>query len=203
MISVRESIFESNSSSCHTMTIVNCPVQDITDFNNGSKVYVRIQKDYKDEPGAGFYTFETVAKKLIQDIQGVDEWSNWCLFGGADIADIWTSTESDTEDFKNAMNWLKQNLTVEMFCWAFDKKYNCETVPFISRKILQGLLRMAIETVWNSPLLLREDLPHGSGNVCSIYGTDDSDVDVDEKTGELCIHEKNKSGVCVKLDFRD
>lgn len=206
MKSIRESVFESNSSSCHSMTITKCPVQDIVDFNNGSKVYVCMQKNYKDGPGDGFYTLEEVAKKLIQDIQDVDGYqSSWYQFGGEDIANIWTSSDSDVEDFENTMNWLKQNLSVELFCWAFDEKYKCTSIPFISRKILQGLLRAIIESVWNSPLLLKDDLPYGPGQVTSIYSTDDSDVEVNKETGELYIYEslKDKSEVCVELEFRD
>lgn len=206
MKSIRESVFESNSSSCHSMTIAKCPVQDIIDFNNGSKVYVCMQKNYKDGPGDGFYTLEEVAKKLIQDIQDVDAYQiSWYQFGGDDIVNVWTSSDSDVEDFENVMNWLKQNLSVEMFCWAFDEKYKRTSIPFISRKILQGLLRAVIESVWNSPLLLREDLPFGPGQVTSIYGTGDSDVEVNKETGELYIYEslKDKSEVCVELEFRD
>lgn len=112
---------------------------------------------------------------------------------------------SQVEDFKNTMNWLKQNLSVELFCWAFDENYKCTSIPFISRKILQGLLRAIIESVWNSPLLFREDLPFGPGQVTSIYGTGDSDVEVNKETGELYIYEslKDKSEVCVELEFRD
>lgn len=206
MKSIRESVFESNSSSCHSMTIAKCPVQDIVDFNNGSKVYVRLQTTYKEGLGDGFYTLEEVAKKLVQDIQGADDYqSSWYQFGGEDIANIWTSSDSDVEDYKNVMEWLRQNLSVEMFCWAFDENYKYTSVPFMSRKILQGLLRMVIETVWDSPLLLRDELPYGPGQVTSIYGVDDSEVGVNKQTGELYIHEsaKDKSEVRVELEFRD
>lgn len=199
MISIRESIFESNSSSCHSLTITKCPVQKIVDFNNGSRAYVCIQD--RDD----FYTLEETAEKLIQDIQIVDDWrsDDYYLFGGDELSNIWTGSDSDIEDFKNAINWLKQNLTVEMFCWAFDENHDSESTPFISRKILQVLLRMVIEKVWSSPLLLRKDMPWGLGRVTSIRDTDNSDVTVNLETGELCVYDEDKSEVRVELNFRD
>lgn len=75
------------------------------------------------------------------------------------IWNTWNLTEEEeknvSEDFENFKSYIAENLSEDMFNWAFgdskEKKY-------FSKYLIRAFIRFWIEEVWYSPLLKIDDL---------------------------------------------
>ena len=193
MISIRENVFETNSSSCHSLTM-NCKKEDIEKFNNGELWYVEFPGEYRCNK---FHTTEEIVAKMKEiDPDDVDLTYGYGTF--SEGLEIWSYDDADITDEKNFVKWLLDSLNIEMFNWVFD---NEDTTPkYFSKKILRRAIESIVESAWNSPLYTVEDFFDYKGNVCGI-SADYSDIKMNKETKQFDIYER-KEKIWEKIQKR-
>lgn len=166
MKSIRQYTFETNSSSAHSMVVPNIKKIEIDNFNEGKTWYCNVGRNYN-KP---FWTTAELVEELKKTID-TEEYKNMscdrCIdekfspvanpFEG--IWNTWNLTEDEEktviEDFENFKGYIAENLSEDMFEWAFgdskEKKY-------FSKYLIRAFIRYWIEEVWYSPLLKIDDL---------------------------------------------
>lgn len=196
MISVRENVFESNSSSCHSLSLSGISPEKLVAFNNGELYYLDAGQD------KGFFTAEEVVRKFKQIVPEVDDVdiTGFSTFTG-DI-NVWDSIPSDYADASNFVHWILENLNVEMLEWAFDK--NDTTPKYFSKKIIKTTLQKIAESVWYSPLYKIDDFFDYNGNICGVYDTDGSDIIVEPHAQKLLPYKQaaKKDSFNLEIEFR-
>lgn len=195
MISIRENVFETNSSSCHSLTM-NCTKKDIEKFNNGELWYVEFPGEYRCNK---FHTTEEIVAKMKEiDPDDVDLTYGYGTF--SEGLEIWSYDDADIADEKNFVKWLLDSLNIEMFNWVFD---NEDTTPkYFSKKILRRAIESIVESAWNSPLYTVEDFFDYKGNVCNI-SSDYSDIKMNRETKQFDIYENaDPNNIRIEMDFR-
>lgn len=195
MISIRENVFETNSSSCHSLTM-NCTKKDIEKFNNGELWYVEFPGEYRCNK---FHTTEEIVAKMKKiDPGDVDLTYGYRTF--SEGLEIWSYDDADIADEKNFVKWLLDSLNIEMFNWIFD---NEDTTPkYFSKKILRRAIESIVESPWNSPLYIVEDFFDYKGNVCNI-SSDYSDIKMNKETKQFDIYENaDPNNIRIEMDFR-
>lgn len=166
MKSIRQDTFETNSSSCHSMVVPNIKKIEIDNFNEGKTWYSYVRGNHN-KP---FWTAAELVEELKKTV-GTEEYKNMSCVGYIDmkfspianpfegIWNTWNLTEEEEknviEDFENFKSYITENLSVDMFEWAFgdskEKKY-------FSKYLIRAFIRFWIEEVWYSPLLKIDDL---------------------------------------------
>ena len=190
MISIRESVFETNSSSCHSLSM-NCKRKDIEDFNAGELYYVELPGDTDNH----FHKAEEIVEKLRDVDPTVVDFSEGSYTYGIDI---WNYDKGDVEDQKNFANWLIDNVTADMLDWVFSED---ATPKYFSKKILKVALQAIADSAWYSPLWKIEDF-FDNGLDISISRDFGSDVDLDARAKKFTVHEDaDNSNVNIKFDF--
>jgi hypothetical protein len=194
MISIRENVFETNSSSCHSLTM-NCKKEDIEKFNKGELWYVEFPGEYRCNK---FHTTEEIVAKMKEiDPGDVDLTYGYGTF--TDGLEIWSYDDADIADEKNFVKWLLDNLNLEMFEWVFNDD---PTPKYFSKKILRRAIESIVESAWNSPLYTVEDFFDYKGNVCDI-SSDYSDVKMNKETKQFDIYENaDPNNIRIEIDFR-
>lgn len=190
MISIRESVFETNSSSCHSLSM-NCKRKDIEDFNAGKLYYVELPGDIHNY----FHKAEDIVEKLRDVDPVVVDFSGGRYTHGIDI---WNYDKEDIEDQKNFANWLIENVTADMLDWAFSDD---PTPKYFSKKIIKNALQEIATSAWYTPLWKIEDF-FDNGLSISISRDFGSDVDLDARAKKFTVREgADNSNVSIKFDF--
>lgn len=194
MISIRENVFETNSSSCHSLTM-NCKKEDIEKFNNGELWYVEFPGEYRSNK---FHTTEEIVAKMKKiDLGDVDLTYGYGTF--SEGLEIWSYDDADIADEKNFVKWLLDSLNLEMFEWIFNDD---PTPKYFSKKILRRAIESIVESAWTSPLYTVEDFFDYKGNVCDI-SVDYSDIKMNKKTKQFDIYENaDPNNIRIEMDFR-
>lgn len=90
--------------------------------------------------------------------------------------------KSVIEDFENFKNYFAENLSEDMFEWAFS---NSKEKKYFSKYLIRAFIRFWVEEVWYSPLLKIEDLSKENwGNDISIQ-LNGGDYDYDRGSFKL------------------
>lgn len=206
MISIREKVFETNSSSCHSLTILGASKETLERFNDNELFYCYIPTSIG--KGDNFYTAGEICGALIllgcQGVEtirftGYDSYN----FTEGEITDIWNDgNESDRADRLNYLKWFFKNLSPEMIEWTFSED---PEPKFLSRKLLKLTIETLIEENFSSPIVKVKDLfdIHKNWGVCSIYRTDSSEVFMNGETKQLEPYNKNKDTYDIILEFRN
>lgn len=194
MISIRENVFETNSSSCHSLTM-NCKKEDIEKFNNGELWYVEFPGEYRCNK---FHTTEEIVTKMKEiDPSDVDLSYGYGTF--SEGLEIWSYDDADIADEKNFVKWLLDSLNLEMFEWVFNDD---PTPKYFSKKILRRAIESTVESAWNSPLYTIEDFFDYKGKVCNI-SSDYSDIKMNKETKQFDIYENaDPNNIRIEMDFR-
>lgn len=195
MISIRESVFETNSSSCHSLTMT-CKKEDVEKFNKGELWYVEFPGEYRCNR---FHTTEEIVNELKKiDPKDVDLNYGYGTFTHG--LEVWTYDEGDNEDQEMFTKWLIDNVSVDMFNWIYSDD---PTPKYFSRKILKLALESIIETAWNSPLYKIDDFFDYKGNICGIDTDYGSDIKMNKETKQFDIYEKaDPNSIRIEIDFR-
>jgi len=201
MLSIREGVFETNSSSCHSISF-NCSQEELKDFNDGKLFYTVF-------PGKGilklsdFHTAEEIVNKLKQDIDGKRIDVSRGSF--SEDFDIWDYSEEDRQDQTNFVEWFVNNLTTDMLIWAFSDD---PKPKYFSRKIIKITLQLIVDDLWYSPLWGVKDFfsLNGDGyNSLRISAEFGSDVKLDQETKQLVLEDyaKDKNSISIEFDIRN
>jgi len=194
MISIRENVFETNSSSCHSMTL-SCKREVVDDFNAGKLFYVEFPGENRQN---SFHTPEEVVEKLKNILPDEAKVSDYDTFSRS--IDVWTYENDDQIDEKNFIKWLLDNLTVDMLEWAFS---NDLEPKYFSRKIIKTALQNIVSSAWCSPLWKVDDF-FNNDNSIDVSAMDDSDVDLDYNAKKFVIEDTVDNPIVrIKLDFRN
>lgn len=208
---IRKETFETNSSSCHTLTVTTTKTE-VEEFNNNKRIYADLSNFGL---GENFHKFEDVAKVLAETIHSpkfddIQNSSLWSSFYKEDyvICDSCNSDEAD-QDFENLKEWMKVNFSTDMLEWAFTDKKDPKMFPI--KSIIKRFICAWAEALYIGPLLTIKDFKDGGdgpGNtyVCKMDG---SDAYWDEKSGKIVLYDykelgyENPEKYLVELDFRD
>ena len=192
MKSIRQGTFETNSSSAHSLVVPNIKKIEIDNFNAGKTWYCYVGRHY-DKP---FWTTTELVEELKKSAK-TEEFERLSI-GYVDLKfspvanpfegiwNTWGLTKEEEqnviEDFENFKNYFAENLSEDMFEWAFgdskEKKY-------FSKYLIRSFIRFWIEEIWYSPLLKIEDLSKEDwGNNISIQ-LNGGDYDYDRGSFKL------------------
>lgn len=205
MLSIRESVFETNSSSCHSISF-NCSQEELKDFNDSKLFYTVF-------PGKGFltrksmlpdfHTAEEIVNKLKQDIDGKSVDLSRGSF--SEEFNIWDYSEEDVQDQTNFVEWFVNNLTADMLIWAFSDD---PKPKYFSRKIIKTTLQLIVDDLWYSPLWGIKDFFSLDGecfNSLCISAEPTSDVKLDQETKQLVLKDyaKDRNSISIEFDIRN
>ena len=194
MISIREGVFETNSSSCHSMTL-SCKREVVDDFNARKLFYVEFPGEYRQN---SFHTPEEVVEQLKNIYPDEAEVSGYSRFSRG--LDLWVYEEDDRVDERNFIKWLLDNVTVDMLEWAFS---NDPEPKYFSRKIIKTALQNIVSSVWYSPLWKVDDFFNNENHVY-VSAMDGSDVDLDCNAKKFVIRDTVENPIVrIELDFRN
>ena len=200
MISVRENVFETNSSSCHSLTLTTSK-DKLERFNKGELFYCYMPDVRRED----FFTAEEICGALlILGSTGNYEFisDDWHRFTDGCL-DFWDDSKAvDKIDRTNYLKWFFANLNPEMIEWAFSET---DTTPkYVSKKLIKLTIQILIEDNFNSPIVKINDLfdvASKKWHVCSIYEAEYSDARLDEKTKQLKTY-TDKETYDIRLEFR-
>lgn len=194
MTSIRENVFETNSSSSHSLTM-NCKKEDIEKFNNGELWYVEFPEEYRCNK---FHTTEEIVAKMKEiDPDDVDLSYGYGTF--SEGLEIWSYDDGDIADEKIFVKWLLDNLNLEMFEWVFNDD---PTPKYFSKKILRRAIESIVEGAWSSPLYTVEDFFDYKGSVCNI-SVDSNDIKMNKETKQFDIYENaDPNNIRIEMNFR-
>ena len=192
MKSIRQGTFETNSSSTHSLVVPNIKKTEIDNFNEGKTWYCYAGRHY-DKP---FWTTTELVEELKKSTE-TEEFARLSIgyvglkfspvanpFEG--IWNTWGLTKDEEkdviEDFENFKNYFAENLSEDMFEWAFG---NSKEKKYFSKYLIRAFIRFWIEEIWYSPLLKIDDLSKENwGNGISIQ-LNGGDYDYDRGSFKL------------------
>ena len=201
MISVREGTFETNSSSCHAMTLT-VDKDKLERFNKGELFYCYMPEIRRED----FFTAEEICGALL--ILGTTtecKFGDYCCgdFIEGDIGDIWNDNfEGESQDKKNYLKWFFANLCPSMITWAFSDD---PSPKYFSKKIIKMTIQALVEENFDSPIVTVRDLFNVGDKRWGIEGispTDNSDVYMDRSTEQLLSY-RDRDQYRVELEFRN
>lgn len=206
MLSIRESVFETNSSSCHSISF-NCSQEELKDFNDGKLFYTEFTgKGFLTNKSmlSDFHTAEEIVNKLKQDIDVKSVDLSRSYFSDGDF-DIWDYSEEDIQDQTNFVEWFVNNLTADMLIWAFSDD---PKPKYFSRKIIKTTLQLIVDNIWYSPLWGVKDFFSLDGEGYSslrISAEHTSNVKLDRETKQLVLEDsaKDKNSISIEFDIRN
>jgi len=192
MKSIRQGTFETNSSSAHAMVVPNIKKIEIDNFNEGKTWYCYVNRHY-DKP---FWTTAELVEELKKSTK-TEEFERLSI-GYVDLKfspvsnpfegiwNTWGLTKEEEknviEDFENFKNYFAENLSEDMFEWAFS---DSKEKKYFSKYLIRAFIRFWIEEIWYSPLLKIDDLSKENwGNEVSIQ-LNGGDYDYDKGSFKL------------------
>jgi len=192
MKSIRQGTFETNSSSAHAMVVPNIKKIEIDNFNEGKTWYCYVNHHY-DKP---FWTTAELVEELKKSTK-TEEFERLSI-GYVDLKfspvsnpfegiwNTWGLTKEEEknviEDFENFKNYFAENLSEDMFEWAFS---DSKEKKYFSKYLIRAFIRFWIEEIWYSPLLKIDDLSKENwGNEVSIQ-LNGGDYDYDKGSFKL------------------
>lgn len=162
MKTIRRGTFETNSSSCHSIT-VNCTKKELDEFNEGKRFYFySYSTNFNKE---AFLTLEEAYELFKSYVDNSDvlesEISSYMLEEannyGVCLAPLpWDSYEEYIKkDFERFKTYFKDNLCFDMFKFALDDNY--ENPKYFSKAILRSFIQY-IMIYQGCPLMSIENL---------------------------------------------
>lgn len=162
---IRYNTFETNSSSCHSLTVL-VTKEDIDAFNSGELWYCMIDGNND----KCFWTTTEIVENLWKTINtsNFKEMSikNYIYLKFSEsknpfdgIWNISNKTEEEqkdiVEDFECFKDYIANELSIDMFNWAFSKS---KERKYFSKYLIKAFIRYWIEYSWYSPLLKITDI---------------------------------------------